>query len=451
MNYKNIGKNKLNEGIDLLVKLINIDSVLTKFDPSGDAPFGEGNKKALNLLLDTAEKDGFTTKNISNFAGHIEYGPKDGEIVGVLAHLDVVPVNRANWSSDPFSAVVTDKSIIGRGSTDDKGPLVASYMAIKAIKESGLPVTKRVRLIAGCDEETGSRGLSKYFTEEEMPKVAFSPDADWPLIYGEKAITSFDINGSFKDSIVESFESGIVYNMVPDTACMTLSENLVKEYLTFLKVHNYKGEIIGKKYYAYGLSAHGSMPQIGNNAVFILAEFLEEFSSCEFSRYVVSYLKDSPYGEKLGIDVDGKDMGNLTCNLGFVKTNKGDFTLGINLRIPVDNYKDVIVEKLEKSFSSFKSLSHTKIDVAPIHYVDPSSNLVKTLLDAYTSITGDFEAKPKTIGGGTYAKFIPNCVAYGPETDGKDNFIHNANEFIDLADFETAIAIYTKAIYELIK
>lgn len=451
MDYKKIGKEKIKEGTDLLVKLININSVLTEFNPSSDAPFGPGNKEALNLLLDTAKKDGFVAKNVDNFAGHIEFGPEDGEILGVLAHLDVVPVNLANWDTNPFDAVVTDTKIIGRGSTDDKGPLVASYMALKAIKESGLPVTKKVRLIVGCDEETGSRGLTKYFIVEEMPKIGFSPDADWPLIYGEKAITSFDIKGSFSDSIVTEFTSGIVYNMVPDTAYMTLSKNLVKEFDTFLEIHDYKGNVIGDKYYAYGLSAHGSMPQIGNNAAFILAEFLEEFSPCEFSKYLTTYLSDSPFGSRLGLDVDGGDMGTLTSNLGFVKTVGNEFILGINLRIPVDNFQETIETKLAESFRGFKTLSHSKISVAPIHYVDPNSKLVKTLLDAYVSLTGDKDAKPKTIGGGTYAKFIPNCVAYGPETDGKDNFIHNANEYIDLEDFETAIAIYAKAMYELIK
>lgn len=314
-----------------------------------------------------------------------------------------------------------------------------------------LDVSKKVRLIVGCDEESGSRCLSHYFSKEEMPSSGFSPDANYPLIYGEKAHSQFDIVGSFKDSVVENFDCGIRYNIVPDKAQMTLNKDLSKEFVEFLNKNNYKGEVNNDIYVAHGKSAHAMSPNLGLNASFILAEFLNEYAPCEFSRFMTKYLTFSPFGEKLGIDVDTKEMGNLTLNVGFIKTEGRDFRIGLDSRIPVDNYKDTIVSKLKTAFKDFSSLSLQNYDGQEIHFVNPNGNLVQTLLRVYQEQTGDTISKPMVIGGGTYAKFIDNCVAFGPEFPNKEAIIHAPNEYIEIEDLKKNILIYTNAVYELVK
>lgn len=436
----------------LLKDLISFKTVLDKFDENSSSPFGEENRKILNYLLAFAHEDGFDAKNVDNYAGHIEYGPKDAkETLGVLAHLDVVPVNESLWDTPPFTGVEKDGKIFGRGALDDKGPLVASYIALKIIKDMNLDVSKKVRLIVGCDEESGSRCLAHYFSKEEMPSSGFSPDANYPLIYGEKAHSQFDIVGSFKDSVVENFDCGIRYNIVPDKAQMTLNKDLSKEFVEFLNKNNYKGEVNNNIYVAHGKSAHAMSPNLGLNASFILAEFLNEYAPCEFSRFMTKYLTFSPFGKKLGIDVDTKEMGNLTLNVGFIKTEGRDFRIGLDSRIPVDNYKDTIVSKLETAFKDFSSLSLQNYDGQEIHFVNPNGNLVQTLLRVYQEQTGDTISKPMVIGGGTYAKFIDNCVAFGPEFPNKEAIIHAPNEYIEIEDLKKNILIYTNAIYELVK
>ena len=149
-------------GIELLSKLISYASVLEEFDPESDAPFGEENKKALEFILDYAKKDGFNVFNDDSYAGHIEFGSGE-ELLGILCHLDVVPVADQDWIHEPFKLTIEDDKIYGRGTTDDKGPLAAVYIALKILKDTGFEPKKRIRLIMGCDEESGSRCLRHYF------------------------------------------------------------------------------------------------------------------------------------------------------------------------------------------------------------------------------------------------------------------------------------------------
>ena len=220
-NIKELILKYKNEAISMLSDLVAFESVLDEFNPNSDAPFGIENKKALEYLLKKASNDGFVVKNVDNYAGHIEYGQGE-EILGVLAHLDVVPVKKEEWNSYPFTLTLQDGKMYGRGSMDDKGPLVSSYIALKLLKELNFIPNKRIRLIVGCDEESGSRCLHHYLSKEEKPTLGFSPDAEFPLIYGEKGMTSYDIYGDVSDDVIEEFICGDRYNIVPSLAMMKL-------------------------------------------------------------------------------------------------------------------------------------------------------------------------------------------------------------------------------------
>lgn len=445
MDFLKIAQNYREEALELLTKLLSFESVLDEFKPESDAPFGLENKRALEYILSVGSKAGFVTKNVDNYAGHIEYG--DGsEILGILAHLDVVPVNKADWHSDPFKAEIRDGKLYARGSEDDKGPLIAAYIALKMLKDNDIKLNKKVRLIMGCDEESGSRCLKHYFQYEKMPELGFSPDAEFPVIYGEKAMASYDIYLE-NDSIITSIEAGERYNIVPDKAVMTLSKNLEKEFLHYLKENNFQGEIIDQKYVAYGIASHAMVPQNGLNAIFILFKFLNEYAPSKLTNYVMQYLAFDPYGEKLKININDSDMGCLTQNVALVRL-EDKIKFGINYRIPVDNYTSKIAEGYMNSFQDIKG-SYVLLGSSTRHYVSKDSMLVQSLMSAYQEITGDTKSEPFTIGGGTYAKFIKNCVAFGPQTPGAPDVCHIANEYIVVEDFIKSIAIYANAIYKL--
>lgn len=440
------------ESIEIAKTLLEYNTVLDSFNPNSDAPFGEGNKNCLNKFLEIAKNDGFTVFNDDNYAGHIEFGSSDKELVGVLGHLDVVPVNKANWDTDPFKPVIKDGKLYARGSTDDKGPVVAAYEALRLIKKLDLKVTKKVRLIVGCDEESGSRCLSHYFLKNEKPSIAFSPDAEFPVIYGEKAMISLDIVGDLTDDEIISFKAGDRYNIVPDKAIVTLKSDLKDRYLDYLKFNGYKGEVVDNSYIAYGKSSHAMCPEDGINAISIIMNFLYETTDSKLAKYYFKYLSFDPFGEKLKININDSDMHKLTQNVAVIDLEASKFKIGINYRVPVDNYLDKIVEAFNKSF--LESNNNYGINVLfdkNRHYVSKDSPLVKKLMESYTFVTKDYQNQPFTIGGGTYASMLENAVAFGPMFVGREDVCHIANEYIIVDDFYKAVLIYAHAIYNLIK
>ena len=437
------------EAVKLTSDLVAFESVLDEFNPDSDAPFGIENKKALEYILDLASKDGFKVKNVDNYAGHIEYGSGE-ELLGVLGHLDVVPVEADEWTTPPFKADIRDGRLYARGSIDDKGPVAASYIALKILKDIGFEPKCRIRIILGCDEESGSRCLHHYFKTEEKPNLGFSPDAEFPIIYGEKAMMSYDILGKLENDVIEEFVCGERYNIVPSYAKMKLNVNLENEYLQYLKEKDYKGEIVDGYYVAYGVASHAMVPQNGLNSAFILMEFLNEYTDSKLAKFFVEYLTFDPFGKKLSYDVYDEDMKYLTSNVGVVMASNNEFKIGINCRIPLDEHikvvEDKALEAAQKYNYTVKVLGSSKR-----HYVDPNGKLVQTLLKVYQEVTGDYENKPFTIGGGTYAREIGNAVAYGPVFVGREDVCHIADEYMILEDFYKAIEVYVKAIYELSK
>ena len=438
------------EALFLLSKLISFKTVLEEFKPKSKEPFGKENQECLKFILRYADLDGFKTYNADNYAGHIEFGSGD-ETLGILAHLDVVPVDGQKWQSDPFVLTIKDGKMYGRGVADDKGPLVATYMAMKLLKDRGFTPKKKVRLIMGCDEESGSRCLKHYFEKQPLPAFGFSPDADFPLIYGEKAHCTYDFLGKLDSSeIIKEFECGVRYNVVPAVAKMKLSKDLKKEYQEYLAKNNYQGEIDGEYYVAHGVSSHAMVPQNGLNASFILFSFLNEVNPTKLSKFFVDYLTFDPFGKKLGYDIYDEQMKELTSNVGLVNIKNGKVKIGIDCRVPREDHKDKMLECINKAAESIGF----EVDVhsfGGFHYVDPKGFLVKTLMNVYKDVTGDVKSEPITIGGGTYAKFIDNAVAYGPLMPGREDVCHIADEYMFDSDFLMAIEIYAKAIYELTK
>ena len=439
-----VEKNK-EYGLEVLKNLISFNTVLKEYNPNSDAPFGEQNKKALEYLLKEGEKLGFKSKNVDNYAGHIEFG-SGKEVLGILAHLDVVPVTESEWKTNPFELVIKNGKMYGRGTQDDKGPLVASLVAMKMLKDEGFVPNKTIRLIAGCDEESGSRCLEHYLEKEKTPDLAFSPDAEFPLIYGEKAIISYDIFGK-GDGVLLEFEAGERYNMVPSAASMKISLDLKDKYLKFLKDNNYEGEVKDNTYYAYGIASHAAMPDKGLNAIFILFKFLREYTDSKIAKFIDNYYLFDNYGKKAGYYAYDPELKELTSNVAIFKLHNNEFKMGVNCRCPINESFKIINDSLDKICGEF-GYSHTEPDGSERHYVSPKSELVQKLLKAYREVTND-NSDPITIGGGTYAREMGNAVAFGPMKPNKIDCCHISNEYFELEDYFDAIKVYYLAIKEL--
>lgn len=456
INFKAEVLKRKAEIINDLTGLIKINSELTTYDPNRKgAPFGQGIKDALDYMIKLGEKDGFDCINLDGYAGHISYGSQK-EYVGTIGHLDVVPAGN-DWTFPAYGAVIDDNKMYGRGTEDDKGPTIAIYYALKILKELDVKLSKRIKLILGTDEETAWRGVRHYFSlYPEIPVSGFIPDADFPLIYAEKGISRIFVEGDLKDSDIVHLQGGFRDNMVPDYAEAQLKPNKDYKLLfnSFLKEKNYQGSVEEKDGLVYvkvfGKSAHGSTPEFGENAIDRLFEFLSE---AKVDHSVVKLAKErlihDIHGEKLGVAYKDEEMGHLTINLGAMSTIDGKYRFNLNLRYPNGVKFDEVVSTLKDSVKAYGS-SITVDNHQELLYVDPNSELVQKLLKVYRKHTNDM-SDPITIGGGTFARALPNSVAFGPHFLEKPTYIHQKNEFIDLDDFFMAIMIYTEALYELAK
>lgn len=435
--------------------LLKINSELTEFNPNSNAPFGQGTKDALDFMLNLAKKDGFVTEDVDGYAGHIEFGDSE-EYIGSIGHLDVVPAG-TGWTYPPYGAEIHDNKIYARGAEDDKGPTMALYYAMKILKKENIQLSKRIKLILGLDEESGWRCVDYYFKKyPQAPIAGFIPDADFPLIYAEKGITSTIIRGTFDQSKILKIDGGLRPNMVPENAIAYIVKDVkyVELWNKYLKDNQLDGYIKEEANYyeieVKGKSAHGSTPELGVNAVHLLFNGFKVLGiSNELTEFMDKYLTNDTLGIKLGINYKDEEMGDLTVNLGTFKTVNNQFEIILNLRYPNGvNYQKDVFEKIEKLLIGDYKLSvehHQKL-----LYKDPKSDLVQTLLKVYRKHTGDMR-EAISIGGGTFARATDNVVAFGPHFMDKPSYIHQKDEYIDIDDLMKALVIYTESLYELAK
>lgn len=195
-----------NELIDAVVEMVKIPSL--ESEALENMPFGLEVNNALELALEMGKKMGFKTKNIDGYMGYVQYGEGD-DYIGVVGHLDVVEVGEG-WRNPPFSAVIEDGKIFGRGVLDNKGPIMGGLYALYAIKECGIKLSKPVRVIFGTDEETGFKDLEYYLSKEKPPIMGFTPDCKYPVVYGERGRVvlrvSADVSNNFEGTTKKFFD-----------------------------------------------------------------------------------------------------------------------------------------------------------------------------------------------------------------------------------------------------
>lgn len=446
-----------------LTTLVKIPSVRDDSQATADAPLGPGPAKALHAFLEMAKKDGFRTKNIDNVVGYAEWGEGD-ETVAILAHLDVMPAGNG-WDSDPFDPIIKDGNFIGRGSSDDKGPGLAAYYALKALKDMGVKFHKKVRFVAGTDEENDWTGMTKYFETEPMPDLGFSPDAEFPVYNGEKGMFSIKLDiagGNEGDDVLKSFKSGLRFNMVPREADVVVevedNQAVMDAYTDFLDNNPVTGEAYedkdGLHLEMIGKAAHGMEPEKGINAGTYMAKFLQQLklsgNAKNFVDYIANYLHLDD--RMKGFDGAFTDdvMGDLTMNSGIMNFDgqKGGH-LDMNFRFPKGITPDDILNKVKPVAADFNIDAHYDTFHAP-HFVSPDDPMVKTLMKSYIDVTGDKDAKPECIGGRTFGQLIDNGVAFGALMPDTPNTMHQANEYQPVDDLVKSMAIYMQAIHDLV-
>ncbi|TDL98622.1 dipeptidase PepV [Macrococcus brunensis] len=448
--------------IEDLKGLLAIESVRDDSLMSKETPVGPGPREALEYMYKISERDGFKSVDIDHIAGRIEMGKGD-DLFGILCHVDVVPAG-SGWETAPFDPVVTEDRVIARGTLDDKGPTIAAYYAVKILNDMNVDFKKRIHMIIGTDEESGWMCTDRYFQTEEMPDLGIAPDADFPLIHGEKGITTFDIvqtsspEGETPEVELKALNAGERYNMVPDfaEAKMVVREKMdhtIQSFENFLAEHELSGQSSVDNgsllLQVEGKSVHGMDPSIGINAGLYLVHFLNSLQldakAAQFVQFGDRYLYDSHFGEKLDMAYETEEMGRLTTNIGVISyTDVDGGHYGVNLRYPTGfDFNQQIADFTERIKDHFEIDVNTHQEP---HYVDKNDPFVQKLLTAYRNQTGDM-TEPYTIGGGTYARNLEKGVAFGAMFKDSVDLMHQKNEYITKKQLFDATAIYLEAIH----
>ena len=420
---------------EFLSEIISIPSV--GGSPEEGAPYGRKPREVLQAFLNEAKAKGFRTGIEGDRVGWVEFGRGD-KLLGIICHLDVVPVSDG-WDSDPFTlAFRTDETgseaMYGRGTVDDKGPACAAFFAMLELADEGLvPDDYKVRLILGTDEERTCSCIQYYAKHARVPDFSITPDSIFPVIYCEKGILQMKFSGANMHNM--NAHGGSAVNIVPATAAC---------------------EAAGKTITVTGKAAHASKPELGLNAIELLAKAMEE-QGLDLSEYpVMKFVRDFDAMSFTGCSTTG-NYGNLSYNIGMLRAGKDGCELRIDFRIPCDANHDTVIANLTKKASEYGLDTLVTLNLLPLlrdknsPEVTLLTDIWKRHIDQFTGFREEYRAihtEAKVVGVGTYSRHIPNTIAFGIQAPWQIDQCHQANEHVAVTDYLQWIQILKEFITE---
>ena len=426
-------KGKEAEFLAGLKKVMKVDSV--KGLAETGAPFGKGPKKALETALDLASTLGFETKIVSDAVGYAQYGTNNDEYIGVVGHLDVVEAG-SGWSYPPFDSTLEAGVLYGRGVLDNKGPAISTLYALAVLKELNIPLSKTIRILFGTDEESGSADIPLYLATEKPPIYGFTPDCKYPAVYGERGLIGIEIATVMPEKElkqISNFKGTFTRSSVPDHLEVTLKN--------------------GEEILIEGKRAPSNAPEMGENVLTKFAEIAtnEHFFTGELADYF-SWLATALHlkhdGSGLGIDFSDQASGKLMLTPYAFKIEKNKVYLTLSIRYPISVTEEQILVKLKQHLPMDSQLQIIRKMPATSFPLDHP--MLKIMQEVYEECTG-MDGTPVTTTGATYARTMPNIVAFGPSFPGQKGIAHNKDEYMDLTDLMKNMEIYAVTMAELAK
>ena len=437
------------EYLQTLRRWVNVPSV--RDTPAENAPFGREVRRMLDTAMEDARKLGFPVRDFDGYACDITLGGAE-EKIAVLGHLDVVPVGDG-WTRPPFEGVTENGRMYGRGTNDDKGPALAALYAMRAIRDAGIPLRRSIRMILGCDEESNWEDMEYYGRHEQIPATGFSPDAMFPLINTEKGMILLELRApAAKDGLkILEFATGSRHNVIPGE-CSALVEGgkeLAEEVRKYAEETGlpYTAEVTdqGVRLTAVGIPGHAAYPKTKRNAIGMMLLLLDRLGA----RGPIGTLATA-----VGLEWDGRSLGcacrdevseELTCNMGILRLEKGEWYGTLDFRCPVTADLDGLIQSAAAHLPGIKVTVETR---KPAHHVPAESELVQCLLAAYNEVTGE-KGQPLSTGGGTYAKILEQGVAFGALFPDEEDLAHQADEYTVIDNMIRAAKIFAGALIRL--
>ena len=425
-----------------LYDLISIPSVGSA--PAPNAPYGDQPKRCLARFLKEARDMGLQIGVLDNRVGFVDIGEGD-KLVGILCHLDVVPAAvEDGWNTDPFILTMKNQQLYGRGVVDDKGPACAALYALKRIVDDRIQLDSRVRLIVGTDEERGCSCVEYYAkSDEPKPDIGITPDAEFPVIFAEKGILQVKLSAAGSENFL--IEGGSAPNAVPATCTLAYEdENNVPHTLT-----------------TKGKPAHASAPELGINAIALMADQLRakmiDFSYCPTLSFVDTYFNPADPEALTGCKIQDLS-GGVTANCGLIHVDGQSQHIILDVRYPYSaSLSDILLELTSKA-SEFGLKLEVLSQMSPLckdansPEIEALNEIWKSNMERFSGYRPDYEQKyrrPIAIGGGTYARHLPNIVAFGPQAPWNTDQCHQANESMFISDYEVLEDVIYDAVIEL--
>ena len=421
-----------------LKKLVSYHSVYSE----DERPFGSENRKVLDEALRIMTGMGLSCRNLDYYAGYGETGQGE-KLIGILAHLDVVPEGEG-WSVPPYAATEKDGRIIGRGTLDDKSPALSAIYALAAIQESGLRMKRRVRVILGCDEEIGSLGVEHYLQVEGQPTLAFTPDAEYPVVNSEMGIMHTTYEKKYESKLL--IDCGTAANVIPGVIRATLPTKAVP----VAAPEGFTATFDGNRITVEGRGGHASMPEFAKNALLALLGILTKQPLPEEDLATVNALhalwRYDLHGETLGVDVTD-ESGRTTYSPDVIRFNEEGVRFIADCRHPFTAKAEDLLKKWDAAYEK-AGFVRTDTTIKPGHFIPADSELGSTLMNVYNELNGS-DAKPLSMGGGTYAREMTNAVAFGTVREGEESVCHMPDESISIEDIRFNTMVMAEAIRRL--
>ncbi len=441
-------------------RLVAIDS--TRGEAAPGAPFGQGPAAALQEMLALCREKGFAVTDYDGYVGTADLAPGAPPMLDILGHLDVVGAGDG-WETDPFTAVFKDDGCLyGRGTDDDKGPVVAALYAMACVRDLGLAPRYNCRLIFGTDEESGSSDIAYYYAREASAPNTFSPDAQFPVYNTEKGQYRVRFTRKWAKSTALprlcALHGGFRINVLPGEASATIAglrrgdaEEICARAaarcdVSFTLEETASGLVLSVK----GQDAHASTPEAGVNGITAILAILCELplspddpASAAVRALHALFPHGDGAGAALGIAQEDALSGPLTVAFSLLELDETGLEGHFDSRVPLcateENCRRRADGALEQAgFTVESSMS------AP-HHTPADTPFIASLLESYTAYTGR-EGACLAMGGGTYVHDVPGGVAFGAGMPGFVSNLHGANERVCLRDILTAVKIFAAVI-----
>ncbi|MDR6858819.1 dipeptidase [Variovorax guangxiensis] len=436
-------------------------------------------------LVEKMAKDfGLQYRNVDNRIFEVKLPGRGSQEFGILTHADVVPAVLEEWvlddgtRLDPFKMTRVDDKLYGRGTIDDKGSIAAVLYAMKAVKESGLPLDRSIRLMIETTEETGGDAMKYYREKTPLPDYNIVLDSKYPAVVAEKGSGGLKVlfpvqAADGQRTAITAMAGSAAANAVPQTATATLKGGDLAQAADRLEaakaafIQKYEGQ--GGKFgidiakgadsvdiKVTGVSAHGSRPEEGVNPLPRLALFLREsgvaLADNHYAKaidYLVTLYGTDYLGEKMGVAYKDDFMGPLTMSPNLIREKDGKLETTANVRMPRGRTPEQLTRAISEKVDAWAAAKQAKVEVdyqqGDWMARDPKGAWLSTLLNIFGDTTG-LEAKPVPTAGSTTAKLMPNAINFGPAMPGKKYTAHNAKEFKEVADLDADMQMFTEML-----